>query len=43
MVCFASVIDTLPVDRSMSLRISHVNSFGCCPKSLLMDNFNAIF
>ena len=42
MVCFAPVIDTFPVDRSMSLRVSHVNSFGRCPKSLLMDSFNAI-
>ena len=41
-VCFAPVMDTMPVVKSISFMVSHVNSIGRCPKSLLMDSFVAI-
>src|SRR4030042_70673 len=41
-VCFAPVIDTMPVDRSMSCISSHVSSMGLCPRSFEMDNLSFI-
>ena len=40
--CFALVMVTIPVFRSMSLICSHVNSMGLVPKSFDMDRNNAI-
>lgn len=41
-VCFAPVIETMPVVRSMSPIVSHVSSMGLNPRSLNMDNFSFI-
>ena len=42
MVCFAPVMFTKPVFRSMSLIFSHVSSIGLVPMSLDMDRNSAI-
>jgi len=41
-VCFAPVMLTIPESKSMSLMVSHVNSLGLVPRSLIIANFVAI-
>jgi len=41
-VCFAPVMLTMTVDRSMSFSVSQVSSMGLSPRSLVMLSFNAI-